>query len=176
MPKRADLIPPVYRPSILVTHVAISIAKLFDCGYACAVISAADDIVFPKLLLLTFVRLSRIMHRKQHKEEMKVRYLLKNAKFFSQGVFHLADVFLSDGKIVSIGDGVSPSNDTIVIDISNMVLFPGFVDVHVHLREPGFSYKETIRTGTLAAAHGGFAHVADMPNPVSYTHLTLPTN
>ena len=45
-----------------------------------------------------------------------------------------------------------------------MVLFPGFVDVHVHLREPGFSYKETIRTGTLAAAHGGFAHVADMPN------------
>ena len=95
---------------------------------------------------------------------MKVRYLLKNAKFFSQGVFHLADVFLSDGKIVSIGDGVSPSNDTIVIDISNMVLFPGFVDVHVHLREPGFSYKETIRTGTLAAAHGGFAHVADMPN------------
>ena len=101
MPKRADLIPPVYRPSILVTHVAISIAKLFDCGYACAVISAADDIVFPKLLLLTFVRLSRIMHRKQHKEEMKVRYLLKNAKFFSQGVFHLADVFLSDGNVAA---------------------------------------------------------------------------
>ena len=93
-----------------------------------------------------------------------MRYLLKNAKFFSQGVFHLADVFLSDGKIVSIGDGVSPSNDTIVIDISNMVLFPGFVDVHVHLREPGFSYKETIRSGTLAAAHGGFAHIAAMPN------------
>ena len=93
-----------------------------------------------------------------------MRYLLKNAKFFSQGVFHLADVFLSDGKIVSIGDGVSPSDDTIVIDISNMVLFPGFVDVHVHLREPGFSYKETIRSGTLAAAHGGFAHVAAMPN------------
>lgn len=77
-----------------------------------------------------------------------MRYLLKNAKFFSQGVFHLADVFLSDGKIVSIGDGVSPSNDTIVIDISNMVLFPGFVDVHVHLREPGFSYK-----GPSAPAH-----------------------
>ena len=83
-----------------------------------------------------------------------MRCLLKNAKFFSQGVFHLGDVFLSDGKIVSIGDGVSPSDDTIVIDISNMVLFPGFVDVHVHLREPGFFYKETIRSGTLAAAHG----------------------
>lgn len=71
-----------------------------------------------------------------------MRYLLKNAKFFSQGVFHLADVFLSDGKIVSIGDGVSPSDDTIVIDISNMVLFPGFVDVHVHLREPGFFIRK----------------------------------
>lgn len=93
-----------------------------------------------------------------------MRCILKNAKFFSQGVFHLADVFLSDGKIVSIGNGVSRSDDTITIDISNMVLFPGFVDVHVHLREPGFSYKETIRTGTLAAAHGGFAHVAAMPN------------
>ena len=93
-----------------------------------------------------------------------MRCILKNAKVFSQGVFHLADVFLSDGKIVSIGNGVSRSDDTITIDISNMVLFPGFVDVHVHLREPGFSYKETIRTGTLAAAHGGFAHVAAMPN------------
>ena len=93
-----------------------------------------------------------------------MRCILKNAKVFSQGVFHLADVFLSDGKIVSIGNGVSRSDDTITIDISNMVLFPGFVDVHVHLREPGFPYKETIRTGTLAAAHGGFAHVAAMPN------------
>lgn len=93
-----------------------------------------------------------------------MRCILKNAKVFSQGVFHLADVFLSDGKIVSIGNGASRSDDTITIDISNMVLFPGFVDVHVHLREPGFFYKETIRTGTLAAAHGGFAHVAAMPN------------
>ena len=93
-----------------------------------------------------------------------MRCILKNAKVFSQGVFHLADVFLLDGKIVSIGNGASRSDDTITIDISNMVLFPGFVDVHVHLREPGFFYKETIRTGTLAAAHGGFAHVAAMPN------------
>ena len=63
-----------------------------------------------------------------------MRCILKNAKVFSQGVFHLADVFLSDGKIVSIGNGVSRSDDTITIDISNMVLFPGFVDVHVHSR------------------------------------------
>ena len=78
-----------------------------------------------------------------------MRYLLKNAKFFSQGVFHLGDVFLSDGKIVSIGDGVSPSDDTIVIDISNMVLFPGFVDVHVHLREPAHWPPRTAASLTL---------------------------
>lgn len=93
-----------------------------------------------------------------------MRYRLKNARVFTQGVFHLADVFLSDGKIVSIGNRVSCPADTVSIDLHNVVLFPGFVDVHVHLREPGFSYKETIRTGTLAAAHGGFAHVAAMPN------------
>ena len=81
-----------------------------------------------------------------------MRYLLQNAQILSSGgVFRAADVLLSDGRIVSI-------------DLHKAVLFPGFVDVHVHLREPGFSYKETIRTGTLAAAHGGFVHVAAMPN------------
>ena len=57
----------------------------------------------------------------------------------------------------------------------NCIIVPGFVDVHVHLREPGFSYKETIRTGTLAAAHGGYSHVMTMPNlspvPDSLEHL-----
>ena len=47
---------------------------------------------------------------------------------------------------------------------SDTVLVPGFVDVHVHLREPGFSYKETIKTGTLAAANGGYAAICTMPN------------
>ena len=93
-----------------------------------------------------------------------MHYCLKNALVFSQGAFHLADVFLSDGRIVSIGNRVPCPVDAISIDLHNAVLFPGFVDVHVHLREPGFSYKETIRTGTMAAAHGGFAHVAAMPN------------
>ena len=46
----------------------------------------------------------------------------------------------------------------------DVVLFPGFCDVHVHFREPGFSYKETIRTGSLAAAHGGYTTVCTMPN------------
>ena len=94
-----------------------------------------------------------------------MRYLLQNAQLHSSGgVFRAADVLLSGGRIVSIGDRISCPADAVSIDLHKAVLFPGFVDVHVHLREPGFSYKETIRTGTLAAAHGGFAHVAAMPN------------
>ena len=94
-----------------------------------------------------------------------MRYLLQNAQILSSGgVFRAADVLLSDGRIVSIGDRISCPADAVSIDLHKAVLFPGFVDVHVHLREPGFSYKETIRTGTLAAAHGGFVHVAAMPN------------
>ena len=94
-----------------------------------------------------------------------MRYLLQNAQLLSSGgVFRAADVLLSGGRIVSIGDRISCHADAVSIDLHKTVLFPGFVDVHVHLREPGFSYKETIRTGTLAAAHGGFAHVAAMPN------------
>ena len=94
-----------------------------------------------------------------------MRYLLQNAQILSSGgVFRAADVLLSGGRIVSIGDRISCPADAVSMDLHKAVLFPGFVDVHVHLREPGFSYKETIRTGTLAAAHGGFAHVAAMPN------------
>ena len=94
-----------------------------------------------------------------------MRYLLQTAQLLSSGgVFRAADVLLSGGRIVSIGDRISCPADAVSIDLHKAVLFPGFVDVHVHLREPGFSYKETIRTGTLAAAHGGFAHVAAMPN------------
>ncbi len=61
------------------------------------------------------------------------------------------------------------------IDGSDLYIFPGFADVHVHLREPGFSYKETVKTGTLAAAHGGYTTVCSMPNlnpvPDTETHL-----
>ncbi|MBQ4591730.1 MAG: dihydroorotase [Clostridia bacterium] len=61
------------------------------------------------------------------------------------------------------------------VDISGSVIFPGFADVHVHLREPGFSYKETVTSGTMAAAHGGYTDVCSMPNlnpvPDSAEHL-----
>ena len=93
-----------------------------------------------------------------------MRICFKHAQVWKDGSLRPADILVSDGRIVSIGDRVSCPTDTVCVEVHNAVIFPGFVDVHVHLREPGFSYKETIRTGTLAAAHGGFAHVAAMPN------------
>ena len=93
-----------------------------------------------------------------------MRICFKHAQVWKDGSLRPADILVSDGRIVSIGDRVSCPTDTVCVEVHNAVIFPGFVDVHVHLREPGFSYKETIRSGTLAAAHGGFAHIAAMPN------------
>ena len=84
--------------------------------------------------------------------------VLKNAQSYGAGHFLIGD------RTASVGDRVSCGGGVFSVDASSLVILPGFVDVHVHLREPGFSYKETVRTGTLAAAHGGFAHVAAMPN------------
>ena len=113
---------------------------------------------------LTITARSFIMHRAPKHRRSVMRICFKHAQVWKDGSLRPADVLVSDGRIVSIGDRVSCSTDTVCIEVHNAVIFPGFVDVHVHLREPGFSYKETIRTGTLAAAHGGFAHVAAMPN------------
>jgi len=108
------------------------------------------------------------------KGERTVEIILKNAEVYTGGALRPADVFIRDGVIVSIGRGLS-SPAAHIVDLHNAAVFPGFVDVHVHLREPGFSYKETIRSGTLAAAHGGFAHVCPMPNlnPVPDSRETL---
>jgi dihydroorotase len=87
-----------------------------------------------------------------------VTIVFKNAQTFRRGAFVGADVSLSLAGPVS--------RDTLPrsVDASSLVILPGLVDVHVHLREPGFCYKETIRTGSLAAAHGGYTAVCAMPN------------
>ena len=90
--------------------------------------------------------------------------LLKNAMLFAEGAFRPVDISVADGRIVSISGGLSAAPGVVSVDLHHAAVFPGFVDVHVHLREPGFSYKETIRTGTLSAARGGYAHVCPMPN------------
>lgn len=93
-----------------------------------------------------------------------MKYLLKNGSLFTKDGFRPADLSVEGGRIVSIARGLEAVSGSVIIDLHHAAVFPGFVDVHVHLREPGFSYKETIRTGTLSAARGGYTHVCSMPN------------
>ena len=81
-----------------------------------------------------------------------------------------ADILIKDGVIVEIAQGIS-AGDATVIDASNCVVLPGFVDLHTHLREPGRENAETIATGSLAAARGGYVAVSAMANtlPVADT-------
>ena len=90
--------------------------------------------------------------------------LIKNAQVYYENTLQKADMLVENGTVVSIGAGIAVSCDVPVVDAENLMILPGFADVHVHLREPGFSYKETIATGTAAAARGGFTLVCSMPN------------
>lgn len=74
------------------------------------------------------------------------------------------NIRLEEEKIVEIGSDVKPLPGEKVIDATDLIVTAGFIDVHVHLREPGFEQKETIASGTLAAAHGGFTTICAMPN------------
>ena len=76
----------------------------------------------------------------------------------------LADLLIADGKIAGIGRNIVPPDGTLIIDAENRVVAPGLIDLHVHLREPGQEDLETIRTGAMAAAAGGFTAVCAMPN------------
>lgn len=87
-----------------------------------------------------------------------MKYVIKKCKIYNSGKFSLPEDF-SFNHISS-----SDSHDIRFVSGNDIYILPGFTDVHTHLREPGFSYKETIRTGTLAAAHGGYTRVCSMPN------------
>lgn len=75
----------------------------------------------------------------------------------------IGDLLVEDGRIGRAAAG-RESGEAEIFDASGLIVFPGFIDLHVHLREPGFEYKESIRTGAEAAAAGGFAAVCAMPN------------
>lgn len=84
----------------------------------------------------------------------------------SQGIDRVADVLLRERKVAAIGEAASTQSDSRIerLDVSGLVVCPGLIDLHVHLREPGQSAKETMATGTAAAARGGFTSVVCMPN------------
>src|SRR5512132_2287626 len=79
-----------------------------------------------------------------------------------------ADVLVEDGRIAAVRPGIV-APDAEVFDAAGMIVAPGFIDMHVHLREPGIEHAETIETGSRAAAAGGFTSICAMPN-------TLPVN
>ena len=96
--------------------------------------------------------------------------LIQGGHVIDPGRFNgIADVLIDNGKVLAIGKNLIAQAKTKdgsidVIDARDKLVVPGFVDLHVHLREPGFEYKETIKTGTAAAAAGGFTSVCCMPN------------
>ena len=100
-------------------------------------------------------------------------FLLKGAHAVDPqiGLDEVVDVLLDGKEIVEVGHDLEAPEGAEVIDAAGKYLVPGLVDMHVHFRDPGFEYKETIETGARAATHGGFTDVATMPNtdPVTDT-------
>lgn len=103
------------------------------------------------------------------------RFVIKGCEVFTDGRFVPSDVEVDGGIISRVEPGIVPAQGIPVFNFDNCRIVPGLVDVHVHLREPGFSYKETMATGTAAAARGGYTAVCAMPNldpvPDSAEHL-----
>lgn len=96
-----------------------------------------------------------------------MKILIKNGRIIdpSNGIDEIADILAEDGIITKIDKNIEPGGfDTEVIDASGKTVAPGLVDMHCHLREPGYEYKEDIESGTRAAAAGGITSVACMPN------------
>ncbi|MBN1470954.1 MAG: dihydroorotase [Syntrophaceae bacterium] len=102
-----------------------------------------------------------------------MKLLLTGARIIdpAQKIDSRMDIFLEDGKISKMGTDISKSlksksseKITKIIDLAGMILVPGLMDMHTHLREPGFEYKETIASGAAAAVAGGFTSIACMPN------------
>ena len=105
-------------------------------------------------------------------------YILKNGTVYLDGKLEKKDLAIVAGKVSF--SKVTDLCHFSVIDCSNKFIFPGFVDAHVHLREPGFSYKETIKSGTMAGASSGYSALFSMPNlkpvPDSVENLSVQTD
>ena len=90
-----------------------------------------------------------------------LRTIIKNGAIYGADI---EDIAIVDGRIAERAKSITPNEGDTVINAEGLVVAPAFVDVHVHLREPGYGYKERIETGTMAAARGGYSTVCPMPN------------
>lgn len=99
-----------------------------------------------------------------------MKSLIKNARVIDPavGLDEVVDILIDGETIARIGHEL-PEEGAVILDREGSVVVPGLADVHVHLREPGQEYKETIETGTAAAAHGGFTAICSMPNTIPTT-------
>ncbi len=93
-----------------------------------------------------------------------MRLLLADGLVYQAGNFYRLDVAIDGPQISSLSPNIDPAGFDLIFQLNQCFISPGFADVHVHLREPGFSYKETITSGTRAAARGGYTAVCAMPN------------
>ena len=92
--------------------------------------------------------------------------LIKNGRVVdpASGRDGIFDVWIEDGAVRGVGEKIEVSDVSNVFDATGLVVAPGFIDLHCHLREPGFEHAETIESGSRAAAAGGFTSVCAMPN------------
>lgn len=93
-----------------------------------------------------------------------MKILLKNAMAFINKRFQKCDIEITESTITKIAENIESTDFDEIYDLNNMYLLPGLIDVHTHLREPGFIYKETIATGSMAGAKGGYTSICAMPN------------
>lgn len=109
-----------------------------------------------------------------------MRVILSGGNIYRDGALQRLDIAIEKGRIILISPQIDPSEGDVFLDVDGLAVFPGFIDVHTHLREPGFFYKESIKTGTAAAAKGGFTTVFSMPNlnpcPDTLSHLKEQTD
>ncbi len=112
------------------------------------------------------IEYGKIISSTRMKKESVMGLLIKNGHVLNPAtkVDEVLDIRVADDKVSEMEKELTPADGELVIDATGCYVFPGFIDMHVHLRDPGLTHKEDIETGSRAAAHGGFTTIVAMPN------------